>query len=257
MTFLILFISTMGIVVFTYYFSVERITAEGTTLKVSTAKQNMINLNQAIISTLWHPGSSATYEVADSGGRLRIEPTNNTMTLSINADGDELFQTIYSRQIGRVVYELPYTSTADTGLYLKGDSRSIVNQSGASMTQLAIANGERHVEIQLRYRPSVTYVTAGQEEGRTVNNIRVYIINLNQSDELALFGKLPLQAVCKTTQLSTQTYTVTADTTILTITCGLDCTIGSVSVPISTTDMGAVINIETVECNIALQRWIR
>jgi hypothetical protein len=255
-TFLILFISTLGIVAFTYYFSVQRISAEGTTLKVSTAKQNMISLNEAVTSTFWQPGSSATYEVADSGGRLRIEPTNNTLSLNIQA-GSELNQTLCNSSVGKVIYELPYANTADTGLYLKGDSRTIANQSGSSMSQLAIANGDQHVEIQLRYRPSVTYVTAGTQDGKQVNNIRIYIVNLNQSDALALFGKLPLQAVCTTTQLTTKTYTVTSAINALTLSCGLDNQNGAAQIPITTTTGGAVLNIETVVCNIALQRWIR
>lgn len=255
-TFLILFVSTLGIVAFTYYFSVERISAEGTTLKVSTAKQNMLGLNDAITSTFWQPGSSATYEVADSGGRLRIEPTNNTLTLNINAEG-ELDQTIYNTATGKIVYELPYTSTSDTGLYLKGDSQTIANRSGASMTQMVIANGEERVEIQLRYRPSVTYATAGVDAGKAVNNIRIYIANLNQSDELALFAKLPLQSACQTTDLTTHTYTVTSAITSLTVTSNLDGQSSSVIIPITTTTQGATINIETVVCNVAVQRWIR
>jgi hypothetical protein len=256
MTFLVLFISTLGIVAFTYYFSVQRINTEGITLKVSTAKQNMISLNDAITSTFWQPGSSATYEVADSGGKLRIEPTNNTLTLNLQADS-ELDTTLYNGSVGKVIYELPYVNTADTGLYLKGDSRIIANQSGSSMSQLVIANGAEHVEIQQRYRPSVTYVTAGTQDGKAVNNIRIYIVNLNQSDALALFGRLPLQAVCKTTELSTQTYSVTQAVTTLTLTATLDDQNGEVQIPITTTLDGAVLNIETVQCNIALQRWIR
>jgi hypothetical protein len=255
-TFLILFISTLGIVAFTYYFSVQRISAEGVTLKVSTAKQNMISLNEAVTQTFWQPGSSATYEVADSGGRLRIEPTNNTLTLNLQA-GSELDQALYNGSVGKVIYELPYANTADTGLYLKGDSRTIANQSGSSMSQLVIANGDQHVEIQQRYRPSVTYITAGTQDGKTVNNIRIYIVNLNQSDAFALFGKLPLQAVCKTTELTTQTYTVTNAVTALTLTASLDAQNGTAQIPITTTTDGAVLNIETVVCNIAIERWIR
>jgi hypothetical protein len=77
------------------------------------------------------------------------------------------------------------------------------------MAQIAIANGEQHVELQLRYRPSITYIMAGEDNGYAVNNIRIYIVNLNSSDTFALFGVLPLQARCLNTQLSTQTYQVT------------------------------------------------
>jgi hypothetical protein len=255
-TFLILLVSTLGIVAVTYYFSVERINTQATTLKVSTSKQNMLNLNQAITSTFYQPGSASTCEVTDSGGRLHLEPTNNTLTLSIKAD-NEIDQTIYNNSIGRVIYELPYTGAVNIGLYLKGDQRTIANQSGSPMAQLVIANGEQHVELQLRYRPSITYVTAGEENGRAINNIRIYIVNLNSSDTFALFGVLPLQARCLTTQLTTQSYQVTQTVTALNVTSNLDGQTGSAIVPIITSSNGAEINIETVICNIAIERWIR
>jgi hypothetical protein len=255
-TFLILMVSTLGIVAVTYYFSVERINAQATNLKVSTAKQNMLSLDQAVTSTFWQPGSSATYEVTDSGGMLHLEPTNNTLTVSVKAE-IEIDATIYNASAGRVIYELPYTGAVDTGLYLKGDERTVANQSGSSMTQLVIASGERHVELQLRYRPSVTYVTAGTENGRAVNNIRIYIVNLNSSDSFALFGVLPLQARCLTTQLTTHSYTVSQAVTTLNVTSTIDGQTGSAIVPITTAANGADINIETVICNIALQRWLR
>jgi hypothetical protein len=216
----------------------------------------MIDLNQAVTSTLYQPGSSATYEVSDSGGRLYLQPTNNTLTLSLNA-ANEIDAVIYNASVGRVIYELPYTGAADTGLYLKGDQRTIANQSGSTLAQIAIANGEQHVELQLRYRPSITYIMAGEDNGYAVNNIRIYIVNLNSSDTFALFGVLPLQARCLNTQLSTQTYQVTQAVTALNVTSTLDGQTGNVIVPITTTSSGAVINIETVVCNIAIERWIR
>jgi hypothetical protein len=255
-TFLILMVSTLGIVAVTYYFSVERINAQAANLKVSTAKQNMLSLDQAVTSTFWQPGSSATYEVTDSGGKLHLEPTNNTLTVTVKAEG-EIDATIYNAQVGRVIYELPYTGSVDTGLYLKGDERTVANQSGSSMTQLVIANGETHVELQLRYRPSVTYITQGEENGRAVNNIRIYIVNLNSSDSFALFGVLPLQARCLTTQLTTHSYTVSQAVTALNVISTIDGQTGSISVPISSASSGAEINIETVICNIAIQRWLR
>jgi hypothetical protein len=255
-TFLILLVSTLGIIAVTYYFAVERVNSQATALKVSTSKQNMLNINQAVTDTFWQPGSAATFEVTDSGGMLHLEPTNNTLNIAIKAI-DEIDQTIYNAPVGRVIYELPYTGSISTGLYLKGDQRTVANQSGSSMAQMVIANGEEHVEIQLRYRPSVTYVTAGEENGRAVNNIRIYIVNLNSSDSLALFGVLPLQARCLNSQLSTKSYQVTQAVTVLTVTSTLDGQTGSITVPITTLAGGADINIETVVCNVAIERWIR
>jgi hypothetical protein len=255
-TFLILFVSTLSIVAFTYYFSVERINSQGQTLKVSTAKQNLLSLNDAIVSTLWQPGSSSTFDLTDSGGLTNIQPTTNVLTLSIN-DNSGIQETSFNTSIGKITYQLPYSSSSETGLYLKGDSRTITNQSGSSTSQLCIENGAEHPEIQLHYRPSVTYVAAGLENGKPVNNIRIYIVNLNSSAAIALQGELPLHISCESTQLTTKNYDVPYALENLAITSVLDGVSGSVSIPISSTSEGAVIHIETVVSNVSIQRWIR
>jgi hypothetical protein len=246
----------MGIVAFTYCFSVEKINAQGQTLKVSTAKQNLISLNEALLSTLWHSGSSATFDLADSGGMINVQPETNVLTLSIT-DGVGIEETIFDASVGKVTYELPYSDSAATGLYLRGDSRTITNQSGSSTSQLCIQNGVEHPEIQLRYRPTVTWATAGLQEGRTINNLRIYIVNLNSSSPIALKGQLPLKISCINTQLSTQTYQVDYQPENLVITSTLDTNSGSVSIPISSTPQGAIIYVEMVISNISIERWIR
>jgi hypothetical protein len=152
---------------------------------------------------------------------------------------------------------LPYSSSSETGLYLKGDDRSIINQTGASMSRLGIENGAEHPEIQMRYRPSVNYALGGYEDGAAVNNIRIYIVNLNQSDTIALLGKLPLQVVCGATELTTKDYHVTSAVESLTVTAVLDGVQGAVSVPISSTTEGAEIHLELVVCHVSIERWLR
>lgn len=256
LTFLILFVSTLGIVAFTYYFSVEKLSSQGQTLKVSTAKQNFISLNEAILSTLCQPGSSATFELSDSGGLTNIQPTSNILTINIS-DSSEINELIFNASIGKVTYEFPYSDSAATGLYLKGDSRTITNQSGSSASQMCIINGVEHPEIQLRYRPTVTCSTAGLEESRPVNNIRIYIVNLNSSSPLALHGQLPLKISCTNTLLTTNTYQVDYQPENLLITSVLDSDNGSVSIPISSNAEGAIIYVEMVISNISIERWIR
>jgi len=255
-TFLILLVSTLGIITVTYYFSVERLNTQSETLKVSTAKQNFLSLDDVILSTLWQPGSSATFDLTDSGGLTNIQPTSNVLTISIN-DNSSIEETIFNSSVGKVTYELPYSGSSETGLYLKGDSRTITNQSGSSLSQLCIANGVQHPEIQLRYRPTVSYATGGLENGKAVTEIRIYIVNLNSSDPIALQGELPLKISCTSTQLTTKTYEVSYQPENLAITSTLDSANGSVSVPISNTPEGAIINIETVISNISIERWIR
>lgn len=256
MTFLILLVSMICMISVTYYFAVDKVNSRSTMLKVSTAKQEMLAFGEDMVPVLWQPGAACTFEFSDSGGKLCVQPNNNTLTVNVS-DSQSISGTIFSQTIGQVTYQLPYSEAPDTGVYLKGDSRVITNQSGSVMTQLGIALGDERAELQLRYRPTISYTTAGLEDGKPVNNIRVYIVNLNASQEFALFGKLPLKATCLSTQIATTTYTVDYAAQSLTFTATLNGRTGQVTIPIQSTVAGAVINIQTVQSNIQIQRCIR
>ncbi|MCW3994765.1 MAG: hypothetical protein NWE98_01285 [Candidatus Bathyarchaeota archaeon] len=255
-TFLILFVSTLGIVSFTYYYSVERISAQGQTLKVSIAKENLISLDDAVRTILWQSGSSSTFVLSDCGGLINVQPTENMLTVSL-ADGVGLDALVFNASIGKITYQLPYSSSSQAGLYLKGDGRTIINQTGSSISQLCIQNGAEHPEIRLQYRPSVTYAVTGMENGKVVNTIRLYIVNLNVSDSIALQGELPLQILCVKTELDKSSYELAYEPSDLVVTCFLGGEVGFVRVPISASSEGAVINVETVVSSVCIQRWIR
>jgi len=255
-TFLILFVSTLGIISVTYYFSLQRINTQDQALRASTAKQSFQSLDDAILSTLGQPGSSVTFDLADSGGLTEIQPTGNILTIRVN-DSMGIGETVFNSSIGEITYELQYLGSLQTGLYLHGDSQTITNRSGSSLSQLYIARTSQGPEIQLSYRPAVSYMTDGSENGKSVTDIRIYIINLNSSASIALQGELPLLISCTSTQLTTKTYEVSYQPENLAITSQLGGAYGSVSIPLSTTSHGAIINIETVISNISIERWIR
>jgi hypothetical protein len=254
-TFMILFVSMLGVISITYYLAVEKVNTRSTTLKIATAKQDMLSLDDIVMQVLGQPGSARTFEFGDSGGQLNVQPDANNLSINVT-DGGDIAATVFNETTGQVSYVLPYSESPDTGLFLKGDSRSIVSQSGSLMTQLYIARGAEHPEILLRYRPTVSYTTGGTENGKTVNNIRVYIVNLNASDVIALHGKLPLKISCVTTQITTMTFDVSYEPESLTITAGLDDSSGQVTIPVSSTSSGAIITVETVLCNVRIQRGL-
>jgi hypothetical protein len=255
LTFLILLVSMICMISVTYYFAVEKVNSRALMLKISTAKEEMLTFSQETVPLLWQPGSACTFEFSASGGKLCVQPNSNVLT--VNVSGQSISSVLFNETVGQVIYELPYSGSADTGVYLKGDGRSITNQSGSVLTQLGIANGEDNLEIQLRYRPTVSYTTSGYEAGKTVNNIRVYIVNLNASQEFGLYGKLPIKATCLNTQISTTTYNVASEVQSLTFTAILNGTTGQVTVPIESTVSGAVINIQLVQSNIQIERCLR
>jgi hypothetical protein len=172
-------------------------------------------------------------------------------------DNQNLAATLFNETVGQVVYELAYSETPDTGLFLKGDSRTITNQSGSVITQLYIRSGAEHSEILLRYRPTTSYTAAGLENGKTVNNLRIYVVDLNTSEAISMFGRVPLKMLCVTTDITTTTYNLSYDPVTLLVTSILDGVSGQVSIPVSSTPSGAIINIEIVLCNVTIQRWVR
>jgi hypothetical protein len=255
-TFLILFVSMLGIVSITYYFAVEKVNTRSTALKISTAKQDMLSFDETLLPVLWQPGSARTFEFSDSGGEVNVQPSANSLIINVT-DNQNIAATIFNETIGQVMYELPYSEMPDAGLFLKGDSRTITNQSGAVITQLYIRSGAEHPEILLRYRPTTSYTTAGVENDKVVTNLRIYVVNLNSSETIAAFGKVPLKMSCVTTQITTTTYDLSYEPETLLVTSILDGVSGQVSIPVSSTASGAIINVEMVLCSVTIQRWVR
>ncbi len=256
MTFLILFVTTLGLISATYYFAVEKVNAKGQALKITTAKQNLLSLDESVLNVVWQPGSARTVDIADSGGKLNIQPAVNFLTIGVT-DSEDINETIYNETVGQVVYELPYSGSPDTGLFLKGDSRTVTNQTGSVVTQLSIQSGVEHPEIQLRYRPSVSCTTAGIESNRAVNNLRIYVINMNNSDPMALYGEVPLRISCESTQVTHVTYSVDYTPERLQVTSTLNGVGGQVLISLASTPDGAVVNVEIVQCNIKIERCLR
>jgi hypothetical protein len=250
-TYLILFVSTMLLISVTYAFAVQEVNSQKQSFDVVTAKQDMISLDNDVLSVVSQPGSAATLDFRDSGGQLNIQPSSNNLTLSVTYY-NEINATIFNGKTGQIVYDLPSSTSPDLGFYLEGDSSTITNQSGSSLSQLYIAGGFQGPQIQLGYRPAVTYAAAGVENGRDVTDIRIYIVNLNSSDPFALQGELPLKISCVGTQPITETYPVSHPPGNLEITSQLNGVVGSVSVPISQGPSGSIIYVEIVISNILI-----
>jgi hypothetical protein len=253
MTFLILFVSTLGLISVTYFFAIEKVNSQSQTIKIVTAKQDLLSLDRNIMSVVWQPGAARSVDISDSGGKISVQPLSGSLSLSLS-DKQGLNQTVFNQITGQVVYELPYSGSAETGLYLKGDSRTITNQSGSLSTQLCIQNGAEHPEIQLRYRPVISYATAGADEDRTINNLRIYVINMNGSDSFSLYGKIPLRISCESTKITSKNYQVSYPIDSLTVTSVINNVTGQTFIPISSTSKGAIINVEVVQSNVLLER---
>ncbi len=250
-TFLILFVSLTLLISVTYCFAVIRINAEGESLKVSAAERGMLSLENSIMSVAWSPGSSEICYFEDYGGKIRIAPEEKR--LIVNVTGGSFSETVFNSSVGKVVYELN-PSKMQTREFLKGDGRVIINQSSFPMAQLYVSPGSEFQEATLCYRPFASSAVAGSSGGKPVNNLRIYIINLNSSQSLTLTGEFRLRVTCVDVVSTSLSHDFSYQIESLTVKVNFDGVNGEVSLPISSNANGAIVEVETVTCNIKLQK---
>jgi hypothetical protein len=250
-TFLMLFVSLMLIITGTYYLAMTSISAQGQTLNFSAAKQSMISLENTISNVLWSPGASQVYFLDDFGGNFEIIPT--AKKLLINITNGVFTDTIFNSPVGEAVYELGTGEPGESGLYLKGDARTIVRSSASTMTQLGIVTGETSQEIVLSYRPLASSTITGSSDDRPINTVQVYVISMNLSQSLTLSSGFYLKARCVSVVSDIKSYNISNQISTLQVNTVLDGINGMVSLPISSNLSGAIINVEVLVCNVELQ----
>jgi len=251
-TFLMLFVSLMLIVTATYYIAMTRISARGQLLNFSAAKNAMISLEKSIENVLWSPGASQVYYFDDFGGNFTIAPT--TKNLLLNITDNSFYDIVFNNPVGKTVYGLSYAELGASGLFLKGDSRVIVNSSSSTMAQLKIATGERAQEITLTYRPLASSTVTGSSNGKPVNTVRIYIVSMNLSQSLTLPSDFFLKTRCVNVVSTINNYNLSYAISAIQIKTVFDGVSGMVSLPISSNEAGTIINVEVLVCNIQLQR---
>ncbi|MEM3694917.1 MAG: hypothetical protein QXJ11_03040 [Candidatus Bathyarchaeia archaeon] len=252
-TYLILFVSLTAIISITYSFAIIKIGSRTAALKTSIAKQNMQALDNAILSVAWSFGASETVYMEDCGGTFKTDPTAKSLTINIT---DELAfsETVFNSTIGKAYYELEPSENYYDGLYVRGDSRTIVNESALTLTQLYFGASANAKELTLCYRPFATSTNIGTENGKPLNLIRIYIINLNAPQALTLKGKFYLKVTSTNVTTTVRQYTFENAFSHLALKAEMDGTATTIRLPVSRNAEGAVVNLEIVVCNIEVQR---
>jgi len=246
-----LFVSLTVLVSATYYFSMTKIGTKASALRASGAEQEMLSLEKVIKFVVWSPGAHEIYEFGAYGGRLKVQPTANRLALNIT-DNSSFYEVFFDGSIGKVAYELSTTEPYDD-VYFIGDSRSIVNQSSSTMTQLGVSQGSENYEMTLSYRPQAGSTATGSSGGKPVNSIRIYVINLNSSQITARSASLRLKITCLNITSTWKSYDFTSPITYLLVKANLNGVTGQVSLPIASNELGATVTLETVVCNIKME----
>ncbi|MCZ2855963.1 MAG: hypothetical protein O2U62_02590 [Candidatus Bathyarchaeota archaeon] len=251
-TFLMLFVSLIVLISATYYFSIIRINMKTQAFKVSGAEQEMLSFEKIVSFVAWSPGSSQFYEFGNFGGEFQVVSTARRLVLNLT-DGSSFQVVFFNSSIGKIAYQLPASETQDS-FFLVGDNRAIINQSWSTTTQLSVSqNTENHYEIALSYRPSVGSAVTGSSDGKPVNNLRVYIVNFNSSQSVTRLGSFRLKASCLSAASNWQSYNFSNAITSLLLKASLDGHADEVSLPISSSSQGAIVNLETIVCHVKME----
>jgi hypothetical protein len=243
----------VAIVSATYSFAIIKISARGALLKASVAKQNMLILDDAVHSVAWSFGASEVVYIDDSGGVFQTEPTAKKLAINFT-DEQSFFDIVFNSSIGKAFYELEPSEYNNDGLYIRGDYRTIINQSASTMTQLYFAAGNDAKELTLCYRPSATAALIGTSDGKPLNLIRIYIINLNSSVNLVLREKFYLKITAVNVTTVTRQYDFNVSVSSLALKTIFDGTSSTVWLPVSSNVDGAVVNLEIVVSNVKIQK---
>jgi len=252
-TYLILFVSLMAIIFVTYSFAVTKISARGALLKTSMARQNMQGLDDGVLSVTWSFGASEVIYMDDCGGRFKTEPTAKTLVLNFT-DEHSFYDVVFNSPIGKAFYELEPSETEYDGFFIRGDERAIINQSSFTMTQLYFGLGDNIKQLVLCYRPSATSAFIGTSNGKPLNIIRIYILNLNSSHPLTLREKFYLKVTAINVTTTARQYEFNVSVSSLALIADFDGTLSTVWLPISSDPEGAVVNLEIVVCSVKIQR---
>ncbi|MFQ6054282.1 MAG: hypothetical protein ACE5OO_08665 [Candidatus Bathyarchaeia archaeon] len=249
---LIIFFSLTLVSTVSYYYAVNRVDARREDLKMIAAEEKMLDLEEAISSAAWSPGAARVTAFSDYGGELRVEPAENQLELNVTMGASSY--TLFNDSTGRVLYRLDLVGLNRVESWLRGDRRAIVNRSPAVQAQVRIARGDEKQELRIGYRPLVSSSLGGLVAGRRVNNIRIYIINMNGSEALASTGEFYLKALCAGVSSRLHEYNLSSSVSVVDITAALDGSRDTVEVPITAGAAGSTVRIEIAVCQIELSK---
>ena len=234
-----------------YNYALRQIDSRKEDLKLVAAEEKMLDLEEAITSTAWTPSGSRTLAFSNYGGRLRVETVANPLQVNVTLGASN--GTVYDSDTGRFVYELPSTTLSHVGRWIRGDRRAIVNQSTAYQAQMSVSTGSEYQELVSRYRPLASSSVGGLSASRRINNVRIYVVNLNASEALVSGGEFHVKVTCLKVSTSLNTFNGTASDTSMSVSVNLDGVKMTLAVPISVGASGSSVRVEVVMSSMRIE----
>ena len=247
---LIIFFSLTVTSTVAYYYAMSRLDTDQRDLKLVAVEDKMIDLATAISSIAWSAGSSRTIFFSDYGGKMRVEPTQNNLSIVIETEG--FSQTIFNGSTGRIAYQLQASDYLDD--WLLGDRRPLVNSSSAYQAQVRFELGPEGRDLIAGFRPHVSFSLGNIVDDRRLNNIRIYIINLNGSEALLRAGELHLAASCREISSQIYSFSLNASEFSINVTASLNGLNRTLAIPISSGSSGSTVRVEIVASDVEVEQ---
>ena len=169
-------------------------------------------------------------------------------------DNNTFYTEVFNSSVGKAVYELPSAETTIYMLYMKGDRRAVINQSAFTTAQLYLSPATPSPELTLTYRPLATISETGFNQGKPTNTLRLYIVNLNTSTTLTAQGEFNIKSTCTNVTSSLQICNFSYPITSILVKATFDGRSDTVILPVSSNTDGAFVRVETLVCNIKIER---
>jgi len=238
------------ITVATYYVAISSISAKMSKLNYAASKQDMLALENAISYVSWSPGTSLIKEFQGHGGKFETKPQDQRLIINVTMGSTS--EIVFNSTVGYVRYELPAAELSQVGWYLRGSPTPIINQSFLDMAQMYIRVGNNCQEIYLGYRPlAISFLDSSQNS--QLNIIRIFIINLNSSENLLFTGGFRLRIRCINVTCQTGTYNISSSISRANIKVMIDGNEGSVQLPLSSSDTFTLVRLEILVCNVKIE----
>jgi len=234
-----------------YNYALAQIGSRKEDLKLVASEEKMLDLEEAISSVAWSPGASRAIAFSDYGGQFRVEPGESP--LQINVTLGATTDTVFDSDAGRFLYELPSTPAGRLGRWIRGDRRVIVNQSTAYMAQMSVEAGSEYEELTARYRPIVSSSLGEVSAGRRINNVRIYVVNLNSSEALDSGGEFHVKVSCTDVAIALDTYNESAAVTSMSVAASLSGVTRTITVPITVGASGSSVRVEVVVSDVKIE----
>jgi len=246
----VLLFSFTILTVATYYFAMSSVNSKMGRLNYAAAKEDMLILENSISSVAWSPGSSMIKYFKGYGGEFETKP--DMRRLAINITFGSSYDVVFNSSIGYIRYEMPSSDLGEVDQFLRGDERTVINQSFLEPAKMYIRNSGDDQEIYLGYRPlAVSFLDTS--ENNTVNVVRIFLINLNSSESLLFTGSFRLRIRCVNVTTETQSYNFTGEVPFAVVKVTVEGDEGTVYLPLSSSGGFTLVRTEVLVCNVRLE----